>query len=77
MNIFKDIVEYLSDNLTLDESEIKKSSTFEELGIDSISYLELLEYLKKKYKVDIMNDSSTTFNKVGELVKYIEGKVEK
>lgn len=72
MDVFKAIVAYLSDNLTLDESEIKINSTFEELGIDSISYIELLEHIKKKYKVDVMNDSSTNFNRVSELVKYIE-----
>ncbi len=52
--IFKDIQEFLADEFDLEPEEItKETNIIEDLGGDSILFLEMIEEVKERYGIDI------------------------
>lgn len=52
--LFEDIRQFLADEFEKDVSEITKDTNIiDDLGGDSILFLEMIEELKEKYKIDL------------------------
>lgn len=68
---FDEIVHYLSMHLKLDVGKIAKETRLDDLGIDSITYLEVIDFIKKNYGIDLPDDSILDLDTVGALVDWV------
>jgi acyl carrier protein len=71
--VFQAIAELIAERNDCDVSEITAESTFQDLGIDSLDTVEMLMKLEDKIGVEIELDQKV--ETVGELVAFIEGKM--
>ena len=61
------------DKLALDESEVKRESSFaNDLGADSLDIVELIMDFEKEFGVSIPDEESETIQTVGDAIDYIE-----
>ena len=72
--MFEKLKSYAARQLELDPSEITPDSTFESLGIDSLDVVEMIMDLEEDLGVDL--ELEDKLNTVGELVDYIEAKLD-
>jgi len=72
--IFNAVAELIAERNDCDVSEITMDTNFQEVGIDSLDTVELLMNLEDKLGREIELDQKV--ETVGELVKYIEGKLQ-
>lgn len=63
----------LADHLEMDESEITETTTFEDLGIDSLDTVEIMMEMEDEFGVEIK--VAEVGKSVAELVKYIDAKL--
>ena len=67
---YEKVKEIIVEQLGLDESEIKKETSFEDLGLDSLDIVELLMAIEEEFEIEVKaEDAGKT---VSDLVKYIE-----
>lgn len=61
------------DKLAIDESEVKRESSFaNDLGADSLDIVELIMEFEKEFGVSIPDEESETIQTVGDAIDYIE-----
>jgi len=72
--IFNAVAELIAERNDCGVSEITMDTNFQEVGIDSLDTVELLMNLEDKLGREIELDQKV--ETVGELVKYIEGKLQ-
>ena len=72
--MFEKIRSYLASELDISEDEITRDTTFESLGVDSLDTVEMLMNLEDKIGVEI--ELSQKIATVGELVDFVESKVD-
>jgi len=73
--VFQAIAELIAERNECDISEITPETTFEDLGIDSLDTVEMMMNLEDKIGVEIELEEKVST--VGELVAYIESRMEK
>ena len=66
------VISLLAEHLEMEESEITESSTFEDLGIDSLDAVEIMMEMEDEFGVEIK--PAEAGRSVKELVTYIESK---
>lgn len=71
--VFEAIAELIAERNDCDVSEIKMETSFQDLGIDSLDTVEMLMNLEDKLGQEIELDQKV--ETVGDLVKFIEGKM--
>ena len=71
--IFEKVVEILKNYSDIEGIEIKKETSFKDLGIDSLDFVEILMELEEKLEVEL--ELEENFSTIGELVAFIEKKV--
>ena len=71
--IFEKIQEVVAEHLDCDVEEIKRESTFESLGIDSLDAVELVMELEESLCVPLALDRD--LDPIDELVKFVEEKM--
>lgn len=71
--VFEAIAELIAERNDCDASEIKMETSFQDLGIDSLDTVEMLMNLEDKLGQEIELDQKV--ETVGDLVKFIEGKM--
>ena len=71
--IFEKIQEVVAEHLDCDVEEIKRESTFESLGIDSLDAVELVMELEENLGVPL--DLDRDLDTIDELVKFVEEKM--
>ena len=71
--IFEKIQEVVAEHLDCDVEEIKRESTFESLGIDSLDAVELV--MKLEESLDVQLDLDRDLATIDELVKFVEEKM--
>ncbi len=71
--IFEKIQEVVAEHLDCDVEEIKRESTFESLGIDSLDAVELVMELEESLGVPL--DLDRDLDTIDELVKFVEEKM--
>jgi acyl carrier protein len=67
--IFLRVTEVLSKILRMEPGEIRLSSTFEDLGMDSLDGLELINDLEKSYGVILSNEDVLKIKSVNQAVE--------
>ncbi len=72
--MFERIAKYLADQLDIAVEDIKPETTFESLGIDSLDTVEMVMDLEEELGVELELEEKVTT--VGELVEFVESKVE-
>ena len=72
--MFEKIAKYLADQLDIAVEDIKPETTFESLGIDSLDTVEMVMDLEEELGVELELEEKVS--SVGELVDFVENKVE-
>ena len=63
--------------LGLGEEDIQPDSTFiDDLGADSLDVIELLMALEEEFEVDIPDEDAEEFEKVADVVNYLQKKIQ-
>ncbi|WP_010298224.1 acyl carrier protein [Clostridium senegalense] len=74
--VFEKIKKVVAEQVSIDESEIKLQSTFnEELGLDSLELFEIVIALEDEFNIEIPNEELEGIANVQGLVSYIEEKI--
>jgi len=76
MALFEQVKEIIVQELSVSEEKVKESSTFEsDLRADSLDVVELVMELEEKFEIEIPEEDFEQIKTVGDLVRYIEGKL--
>jgi acyl carrier protein len=73
----QEIIDTIAEEGAIDKSEIKLDSNLYDLGIDSLSSLEILVALENKYDIRIAQEMLKNVNSVREIVKVISSELKK
>ena len=73
--VLEKVIEKINENLG-EEKEITMETSFADLGVDSLSFMEILMQLEDDLGVEIDLDGKK-FETVGAFVEYVEGLLEK
>ena len=71
--VFDRIRDIMMEQLSVEENEIGKDTSFEELGVDSLDIVELTMALEEEFGIEIT--VAEEMQTVGDLVDYIESKM--
>ena len=72
--IFETVAKIIAERIECDPSEIKRDSTFRDLGIDSLDTVDLMMNLEDEIGIELELDQK--LETVGVLVDFIESKQE-
>ena len=72
--IFETVAKIIAERIECDPSEIKRDSTFRDLGIDSLDTVDLMMNLEDEIGIELELDQK--LETVGDLVDVIESKQE-
>lgn len=73
----QEIMDAIAEETGIDRSEIKLDSDLYDLGIDSLSALELLVILESKYDIRIPETKLKDTNIIGDIIKIIAREINK
>ena len=75
--IYDRLVNLLAEQFAIDPEDINEDTGFEDLGADSVDLVELAMNLEEEFGIEEMSeDDVATIKTVGDLVHYLQGKVE-
>ncbi len=75
--IFDKVKDILVDQLDCEEDKVTmEASITDDLGADSLDIVDLVMSLEEEFDVEIPDDQVENIKTVGDIVKYIEDKVE-
>ncbi|MBS4008151.1 MAG: acyl carrier protein [Clostridium sp.] len=75
MDFFAKVKGLISEQLGVDESEMTKETSFEELNADSLDIVELVMAIEEEFKLEISDEEVEKIKTVGDVVRYIEAHV--
>lgn len=73
----REILDTIAEEGDIDKSEIKLDSNLYDLGIDSLSSLEILVALENKYDITIAQERLKNINSVREIIKVVSSELKK
>lgn len=73
----KEIIDALTEEAGIDRSEIRLDSNLYDLGIDSLSALEILVAMEEKYDIRISENELKDTNNVREIVRIVSNELKK
>lgn len=68
----KELIELLAEVAELDEEEISEEVSLEELGIDSLMFIDFCVRVEKKWKIKLDPNKLVEIDKVKNLISFIE-----
>lgn len=72
-NIEQKVIKIIADNQGKKIEEISVDSRFaEDLGVDSLSTVEIMMEIEKEFGVDVPDEEATKIKKVADIVNYIK-----
>ena len=75
--VFDKVKEIIVDQLECDEEQVTmEASITEDLGADSLDVVDLVMSIEESFDVEIPDEDVEGIKTVGDIVKYIESKVE-
>lgn len=75
--IFDKVKDILVDQLDCEEEKVTmEASITDDLGADSLDIVDLVMSLEEEFDVEIPDDQVENIKTVGDIVKYVEDKVE-
>ena len=69
------LVDIVVEKLGIDKEIIKPTSTFQDLGADSLDVVEIIMKLEEQFSIEIKDEDAEKMSKVADAIKYIEDKV--
>jgi acyl carrier protein len=69
--ILDKVVELVSENLEVDESEITEETTFDDLGADSFDKLELVTAFEDEFELTLDDETLEKIQTIGDAVEAI------
>lgn len=73
----QEIIDTIAEEGAIDKSEIKLDSNLYDLGIDSLSSLEILVALEEKYDIRISQNRLKNVNSVREIIRVVSSQLKK
>jgi len=73
----QEIIDTIAEEGAIDRSEIKLDSNLYDLGIDSLTSLEILVALESKYDIRISQNRLKNVNSVREIVRVVSSELKK
>lgn len=70
--MFEKIRNIIADQLGVDSNEITESTTFEDLGVDSLDLFQILISLEEEFGVEIPNEDAENIKTIQDVVDYIK-----
>ena len=75
--VLEKLIALLAEQLDVEASEItEETDIIDDLGADSLDVVDLVMSLEDEFDLEIPDEDIETIRTVGELVKYLEGKIE-
>lgn len=76
-NVAEKVKEIVADELSVDAGIVTPQARFvEDLGADSLDVVELVMRFEEEFEIEIPDEDAEKIATVGDVVSYIEGKVE-
>lgn len=75
MDILAKVKEIVSEQLNVEEENIKLETTFEDLEADSLDVVELIMQLEEEFDIEIPDEDAEKIRVVGSAVEYIKEKL--
>ena len=73
--VFEKIRKLIATELGIGEEEIKETTTFKDLGIDSLEIFEIIMALEDEFHLEIPNEDVEDITSITEINTYIQSKV--
>lgn len=73
--VFEKVKKLIATQLGIGEEEIKETTTFQDLGIDSLEIFEIIMALEDEFHLEIPNEDVEDIKNVTDITKYIQSKV--
>jgi len=73
----QEIINTIAEEAAVDKGEINLDSNLYDLGIDSLSSLEIVVALEKKYDIRISEDRLKKINNIREIIRVVAEEVQK
>ena len=75
MALIDDIKEVVVEQLSVDAAEVKEDSKFiEDLGADSLDFVELVMALEEKFDIEIPDEEAEKILNVQNVIDYVQSK---
>ncbi|WP_046497418.1 acyl carrier protein [Streptomyces odonnellii] len=71
-SLFESVADVIASRFGVDREAIAPESTFDDLGLDSLSQIELVTALRKRLGADIDDEQMAEFSQVSEVVAKLE-----
>lgn len=75
MDVFAKIKGLITEQLGVDEGDVTKETSFEDLDADSLDIVELVMALEEEFNLEISDEEVENIKTVGDVVRYIEAHV--
>jgi acyl carrier protein len=72
VDIFAKVKALISEQLDIDEKQITRETTFEDIDADSLDVVELVMALEEEFNLEIADEEVEKIQAVGDVVGYIE-----
>lgn len=69
--VFDRVKKIVSEQVGVDEKEIKMESSFKDIGVDSLGLFEIIVSLEDEFDIEISNEDAEKLRTVEDVVKYI------
>ena len=75
---FERVREIIAETLGIDDVEriTKETSIMDDLDADSLDAVEVMMALEDEYEIEVPDEDAENFKNIGDIVKYIESKIE-
>ena len=73
----QEIIDVIAEEAAVDRSEIRLDSNLYDIGIDSLSSLEILVALEEKYDIRISQNRLKNVNSVREIIRVVSSQLKK
>ena len=73
----QDIINTIAEEGGIDLDLIQQDSDFYDLGVDSLSSLEILAVLEKKYDIRISENDLININSISKIVRLVSSEIDK
>jgi len=75
MDIYVKIKKLICEQLGVEETDITRETSFEDLDADSLDIVELVMALEEEFGLEIADEEVEKIKSVGDVVRYIESHV--
>ena len=73
--VFEKVRKLVAKELGIAEEEIKETTTFQDLGIDSLEVFEVVMALEDEFHLEIPNEDIEDITSIAEITKYVQSKL--